>query len=99
MTGDHLLVLARAYCAETGISLRQLGRLALAGNHKFFARLEAGNGVNTKSIERAEDWLSENWPPEVPWPSDVPRPRRRRCAAGLACVPGLKPGRHPSGAA
>ena len=81
MTGDHLLVLARAYCAETGISLRQLGRLALAGNHKFFARLEAGNGVNTKSIERAEAWLYEHWPTDAVWPSGVPRPEVRERAA------------------
>ena len=81
MTGEQLLTLARLYTAHHGISLRQLGRGALQGNHKFFARLEAGGGVNTKSIERAETWLAEHWPPDVPWPSDVPRPARTRCAA------------------
>ena len=83
MTGDDLLTLARLYTAHHGISLRQLGRRALQGNHKFFVRLEAGDGVNTKSIERARLWLAENWPPEVPWPDDIPRPvaSRPRCAA------------------
>ena len=83
MTGDQLLALARLYTAHHGISLRQLGRRALQGNHKFFARLEAGEGVNTKSIERAGRWLAENWPTEVAWPDDIPRPvsSRSRCAA------------------
>jgi len=83
MTGDQLLALARLYTAHHGISLRQLGRRALQGNHKFFARLEAGDGVNTKSIERAGVWLAENWPTEVPWPDDIPRPvlGQSRCAA------------------
>jgi len=83
MTGDHLLTLARLYTAHHGISLRQLGRRALQGNHKFFPRLEAGDGVNTKSIERAHLWLAENWPKDLPWPDDIPRPgvSRPRCAA------------------
>ena len=83
MTGDQLLTLARLYTAHHGISLRQLGRRALRGNHKFFVRLEAGDGVNTKSIERARLWLAENWPDEMEWPADVPRPvaRDTRCAA------------------
>jgi len=83
MTGDQLLTLARLYTAHHGISLRQLGRRALQGNHKFFARLEAGDGVNTKSIARAGIWLVENWPPELAWPDDIPRPvvRDTRCAA------------------
>ena len=83
MTGDQLLTLARLYTAHQGISLRQLGRRALQGNHKFFVRLEAGDGVNTRSIERAGLWLAENWPPEMEWPVDVPRPvvSRSRCAA------------------
>jgi len=83
MTGDHLLTLARLYTAHHGISLRQLGRRALQGNHKFFPRLEAGDGVNTKSIARAGIWLVENWPPELAWPDDIPRPvvRDTRCAA------------------
>ena len=83
MTGDQLLTVARLYTAHNGISLRQLGRRALQGNHKFFARLEAGDGVNTRSIERAAIWLMENWPPGVAWPDDIPRPvaGRPRCAA------------------
>jgi len=83
MTGDQLLTVARIYTAQNGISLRQLGRRALQGNHKFFARLESGDGVNTKSIERAGRWLAENWPRDLPWPDDIPRPvvSRSRCAA------------------
>lgn len=82
MTSEQLLTLARAYAAETDLSLSQIGRLALRGNHKFFARLERGDGVNTKSIERAADWLGVHWPEGVAWPDTVPRPvPSRRCAA------------------
>lgn len=82
MTGDQLLILACLYAAHSEMSLRELGRKALAGNHKFFARLQAGGGVNTKSIERAAAWLSDNWPHDLPWPDDIPRPPIPcRCAA------------------
>lgn len=83
MTGDQLLTLARLYTAHHGISLRQLGRRALQGNHKFFVRLGAGGGVNTKSIARARIWLADNWPTDLDWPDDIPRPEvnRPRCAA------------------
>jgi hypothetical protein len=74
MTCDQLLTLARLYAAQTDLSLRQLGRVALRGNHKFFARLERGDGVNTKSIERAAAWFTANWPADLPWPADIPRP-------------------------
>jgi len=74
MTGAQLLILARLYAAHTETSLREVGRKALAGNHKFFARLEAGGGVNTKSIERAASWFGANWPPGLEWPATVPRP-------------------------
>lgn len=74
MTGDQLLLLARIYGARTQTSLRHLGRLALNGNHKFFARLEQGSGVNTTSIDRAALWFAENWPQGLPWPEGVPDP-------------------------
>jgi hypothetical protein len=74
MTSEQLLTLASLYAQQTDLSLRQLGRVALNGNHKFFARLECGAGVNTKSIERAACWLAANWPADLPWPAGVPRP-------------------------
>jgi hypothetical protein len=74
MTSEQLLTLASLYTQQTDLSLRQLGRVALNGNHKFFARLECGAGVNTKSIERAACWLAANWPGDLAWPAGIPRP-------------------------
>jgi hypothetical protein len=92
MTSEQLLTLASLYTQQTDLSLRQLGRVALNGNHKFFARLECGAGVNTKSIERAACWLAAHWPPELPWPAGIPIPARRHCDgaanAGIRRSPG-----------
>jgi hypothetical protein len=75
MTIEQLLTLARVYSEMTGLSLREIGRAACNGNHKFLVRLENGEGANIRSIERAAAWLADNWPAAEPWPVGVPRPR------------------------
>ena len=82
MSADDLLILARTYCEACGISLTTAGSYA-ARNERLFTRLAAGKGCNSKSIERAARWFTENWPKDLPWPDDIPRPvsSRSRCAA------------------
>ena len=92
LTPAQLLLLARAYGAAEGVGLRTIGKRA-CGNNKALLRLADGRGVTTTTAAAIEHFLRTNWPAGTGWPPGVPNPpRRKRCAAGIACVPGLKPG-------
>ena len=73
MTAAEILILARAYAAGTGLALSAVSKKATATNDKLFDRLAAGRGANILTIERAAGWFHRNWPPDVPWPAEVPR--------------------------
>jgi hypothetical protein len=73
LSPTEVLVLARTYAQATGLALSSVaGRALGAKNEKAFARLERGQGVSTRTLERAELWLLTNWPENVLWPPDVP---------------------------
>ena len=82
LSADDLLCLARAYADSVGVSLITTGVRA-AGNDKIFVNLARGRTCTVRSLERAARWFTENWPKDLPWPDDIPRPvsSRSRCAA------------------
>jgi hypothetical protein len=42
---------------------------------KKLGALETGGvDIQTRRLERAVRWLSDNWPPDAVWPQDVLRP-------------------------
>jgi hypothetical protein len=48
---------------------------ARAGVHsRLFKRLEAGLGCRVDTYSRALTWFSDNWPADLEWPRDIPRP-------------------------
>jgi len=55
------------------------GRL-MVDSSSFVARLREGR-VTVRSIERAEQWLSDHWLADLDWPADIPRPAPRKDAA------------------
>jgi hypothetical protein len=73
MSADELLALARAYCEARHITLSTAGTYA-ARNERIFTRLAAGKGCNSRSIDRAAQWFSANWPDDLAWPAGIPRP-------------------------
>lgn len=89
MTAEQLLLVARAYAQTQRLTLRRVGVLA-AQNAMLFARLAAGKGAHSSTIERAACWLSTHWPRGVPWPCDIPEPLPYRPAgSGEARTGGL----------
>jgi hypothetical protein len=78
LSADDLLRLARAYSDHVGRSLVTIGVRATR-NDKVFVNLAAGKTCTVRTLERAACWLAENWPPELPWPADIPIPARRHC--------------------
>jgi len=71
-TAAQLAILARAYCALTGISLGALGH-KIFDNHKFFKLVVAGKDALSQHTGKASEWFVENWPADAPWPEAVPR--------------------------
>jgi hypothetical protein len=81
-TITELRALARAYLdahpkiGPTTLSRRINGaQHSRAGSEKFITRLLAGHSCLMEQGERASAWFHENWPPDAPWPDDVPRCR------------------------
>lgn len=68
-----LLRLAQAYSGHTGQSLATIGTYA-TNDGEIFARFERGGDCTTQRAKRLGWWFSENWPDDLEWPSDIPRP-------------------------
>ena len=50
-----------------------MGRLA-ANHNNFYVRLQRGHDVTSRRAARIAQWHSDNWPPDLDWPDDIPRP-------------------------
>ena len=72
MESQSLITAARIYAAARGIAMATLGTY-LVRDAKFFDRLSVGR-VTVRRVDRAARRLSEMWPDDLAWPSDIPRP-------------------------
>lgn len=70
---DSLVRLIDLYSERVGRSPYTISQNA-AGQALLHERLKNGKGTTLRTAERALRWLSQNWPPDLPWPSDIPRP-------------------------
>ncbi len=72
---DHLTRLAETMSAESGLSHWQIG-LKATGSAKFFRDLKAGRrkGCTVATYGRVLQWFSDQWPADLAWPTDIPRP-------------------------
>ena len=82
-------------CADArGISLWRVG-FEVAGDGKFFIRLQAGRTCTLRSARAVVQHLSDRWPKDLEWPADIPRPSPRpsdehgSAAARAASAPSL----------
>lgn len=57
------------------ISMRSLGK------GDFFKKLKEGGDCRTSTSSRLFTWFSENWPDDLEWPADIPRPPKSTEAA------------------
>lgn len=72
MYAKNLLRLGEIYADARGIALASLGTY-MTRDARFFERVESGR-VTIRRTERALQWLSDHWPSDSEWPSDIPRP-------------------------
>lgn len=67
------MVLSEQFAAATGRSVSTVARLA-TGSGTTVQRLRAGCAITTRRADRALQWLSDNWPADLSWPAEIPRP-------------------------
>lgn len=79
-TYTHLLELADAFSAHTGLAPATISKRAV-GRATLFSRMQENKGCTVDSAVLAFRWFSENWPGDLEWPREIPRPRKKKEAA------------------
>lgn len=70
---EQLLELCALFGRHRNISHWRVSFLA-RGDGQFFKRLEAGKGCTVMTATAVAQWFSDNWPDDLAWPDDIPRP-------------------------
>lgn len=71
-----LVTLSDAYAGHLGLSHWRVSYLA-RGDGQFFQRLRSGAGCTVRTQQKVLTWFADNWPADLDWPSDIPRPDPR----------------------
>ena len=71
----NLLRLSDLLGQDAGPSRASISRQAL-GDNTFFTRVERGENFTIDTHDRVVQWCSDNWPVDIEWPDDVPRPEK-----------------------
>jgi len=80
MKTETLVTLAETFAAHRGLTLSTVSTYA-ATDGKFFPELKKGSGCTLRRAARVLAWFSDNWPPDLEWPRNVPRPAAKRRVA------------------
>lgn len=86
MSTEHIIRLAEAYGRHCALELSTVSTYA-ENDGKWLPGLKAGSSCTLRRAERVTRWFSTNWPADLEWPRDIPRPtpatnasRKRRAA-------------------
>jgi hypothetical protein len=74
-TTENLITLCDRLAAHQGVMHWAIS-MRVFGKGDFFANLKSGKrrGCHTETAERTFKWFSDNWPADLEWPQDIPRP-------------------------
>lgn len=74
----ELVRLGLALAADRGRTLSTISTYA-AGDGKFLPKLQAGDvGCTPRRADRVIQWFSDNWPEDLEWAGQMPRPKPTR---------------------
>lgn len=73
MNTKTLVEMAIIYAKHTSLALSTVSTYA-ANDGKYFLRLSQGAGCTLRTADKLLHWFSDNWPEDLEWPADVPRP-------------------------
>ena len=79
-TSRKIVELAAAYTSHTRRAETTISRLAV-GSWDAISRLRNGHDITTRRAETLLSWFSTNWPTDLEWPADIPRPQSKEDAA------------------
>lgn len=73
--------LVEAYAELTGLAEATISK-RLFNDQKRISMLrdDEGRDVGIRKVEKAVEWLSDNWPDGEKWPKDLPRPDVRKAS-------------------
>lgn len=71
-----LITLAEALAAHQGVTHFAISMRALGKGDFFKNMIERGADCRTQTASRLFAWFSENWPVDLQWPRDIPRPSK-----------------------
>lgn len=77
MSPEAILQVANAYATHTGRKLSTVG-VYLVNDGKFLDRLAKGHSCTLRTADRVMSWFSDNWPADLAWPRDIPRPPKTK---------------------
>lgn len=80
MEPKHLITLAETLSGHIGRSEQTISNWA-AGHALLFKRLRADKGCTWRVMKKTAQWFSDNWPEDLEWPRDIPRPSAKKRAA------------------
>ena len=72
-TAEWLSRLCAIFAARTRRRLSTVSRLA-TGSGETIARLKRGRTITIRRAARAFQYLSDHWPDDQEWPTEIPRP-------------------------
>lgn len=72
---EQLLRVAGEYRRATGLETKTVSWRVFEDSKKLEAMEKGDADIQTRRFERAMSWLSDNWPEDAVWPSDVKRPK------------------------
>lgn len=71
---SRLSRLSETLAGHRGVAVSTLGR-AVYGDAKFFVRVaDTSTTITARAYDRVTACLSRDWPADLVWPSDIPRP-------------------------
>lgn len=70
----QLIAVTDAYGSALGIGRKRVSTIVLNRGATLDLVAEGKADVGTKTLERAMQWLSDNWPKAAVWPEGVERP-------------------------
>src|SRR5437868_194658 len=76
----HLTDLGTAYASHTHLSHWRVSFL-VRGDGQFLRRLGEGKSCTLRTAAAAMKWFSDNWPADLEWPRDIPRPAKTKSEA------------------
>jgi hypothetical protein len=83
MEPTYLLLLANLFAAHARRSLLTVAKRA--GVHtRTFVQIQQGLHPRIDTFNRAYAWFDANWPSDLEWPRDIPRPSAAKAAKGRA---------------